>query len=352
MVQTVLAALDTQNNNQFNFLKMKNLILIIFILAFNDICYSQLCEPNLNNCSEKTFNLQNGGVLKALYCGEINDRNESDGCGLLTYYDFDIEYEKGIFKNGFLVQGERKFIEGPIYKGVFENDNIISGTLFFNDENGTLNYEGGFNKGDFQGNGKLITENQYEIITKEGRFFAGELFDGRIEERNKNNGIIIRSKLTDGKSEVIFRNDINRKDSKDIIGDNDFTEINLIQRGSIEDNRLAYDVKLEINGVECEFLLDSGAMSFTVGKLMYERLKNAGVKYTDLNNIESVIGVGGQALTNTVIFDEIKIGDYIIKNVVAKVMLEDNSSLLGTGFLLKFSDVIWKMNDNKLILYK
>ena len=352
MVQTVLAALDTQNNNQFNFLKMKNLILIIFILAFSDICYSQLCEPNLNNCSEKTFNLQNGGVLKALYCGEINDRNESDGCGLLTYYDFDIEYEKGIFKNGFLVQGERKFSEGPIYKGVFENDNIISGTLFFNDENGTLNYEGGFNKGDFQGNGKLITENQYEIITKEGRFFAGELFDGRIEERNKNNGIIIRSKLTDGKSEVIFRNDINRKDSKDIIGDNDFTEINLIQRGSIEDNRLAYDVKLEINGVECEFLLDSGAMSFTVGKLMYERLKNAGVKYTDLNNIESVIGVGGQALTNTVIFDEIKIGDYIIKNVVAKVMLEDNSSLLGTGFLLKFSDVIWKMNDNKLILYK
>ena len=85
---------------------------------------------------------------------------------------------------------------------------------------------------------------------------------------------------------------------------------------------------------------------------MYERLKNAGVKYTDLNNIESVIGVGGQALTNTVIFDEIKIGDYIIKNVVARVMLEDNSSLLGTGFLLKFSDAVWKMQEKKLILYK
>ena len=49
---------------------------------------------------------------------------------------------------------------------------------------------------------------------------------------------------------------------------------------------------------------------------------------------------------------EIKIGDYIVKNVVAKVMLDNNSSLLGTGFLLKFSDVHWNMNDNKLILYK
>ena len=96
-----------------------------------------------------------------------------------------------------------------------------------------------------------------------------------------------------------------------------FTEIDLIQRGSIENNGLAYDVNLEINGIECEFLLDSGAMSFTDGKLMYERLKKAGVKYTDLNNIESVFGVGGEALTNTVIFDEIKIGDYIVKNVVA-----------------------------------
>ena len=331
---------------------MKNLTLITLIFLFNNICFSQQCKPDLNNCSEKIFNLQNGGELKAIYCGEINDRNELNGCGLLTYYDFDIEYDKGIFRNGFLVQGERKFSEGPVYKGVFENDKIISGTLFFKDENVTLNYEGGFNNGNFQGNGKLITENPYEIITKEGRFFGGELFDGNIEEKNKNNGIIIRSKLTNGISEVIFRNDINRRDSNDIIGDNDFTEINLIQRGSVDDNRLAYDVKLEINGVECEFLLDSGAMSFTVGKLMYERLKKAGVKYSDLNNIKRVFGVGGEALTNTVIFDEIKIGDYIIKNVVASVMLEDNSSLLGTGFLLKFSDVVWKMNEKKLILYK
>ena len=113
---------------------MKNLILITFILLVNNICFSQQCERDLNNCSEKIFNLKNGGELKALYCGEVNDRNELDGCGLLTYYDFDIEYEKGIFKNGFLVQGERKFNEGAVYTGVFENDNIISGTLFFKDD--------------------------------------------------------------------------------------------------------------------------------------------------------------------------------------------------------------------------
>ena len=335
------------------FIYMRRIILVFLLLIiFNDVYSQELCQPDLNNCSEKIFNLKNGGELKSNYCGGINDRNELDGCGLLTFYDYVIEYEKGIFKNNLLIKGERKLDDGTLYTGFFENDNIVSGKLFYNDENGSIAYEGGFNKGAFQGKGKLVTENKYEYVVKEGVFFAGELFDGNIEEKNKNNGIIIRSKLTNGKSEVIFRNDINRRDPKDITGDNDFTEINLIQRGSVEDNMLAYDVQLEINGVECEFLLDSGAMLFTVGKLMYERLKNAGVKITDLNNIESVIGVGGQALTNTVIFDEIKIGDYIVKNVVARVMLEDNSSLLGTGFLLKFKDVIWNMNDKKLILYK
>ena len=329
-------------------------IFLIFSLAiiFNDVYSQELCQPDLNNCSEKIFNLKNGGELRALYCGEINTRNESDGCGLLTFYDYDIAYEKGVFKNGLIIQGERKFKDGRLYAGVFENDDIISGKLSFNNENETLNYEGSFVSNNFQGNGKLVVENRYQIIIKEGRFFAGELFDGNIEEKNKNNGIIIRSKLTSGKSEVIFRNDINRRDAADIVGDKNFTEINLIQRGSVENSRLAYDVKLEINGVECEFLLDSGAMSFTVGKLMYERLKDAGVKYSDLNNIESVFGVGGEALTNTVMFDEIKIGDYIVKNVVARVMLDDNSSLLGTGFLLKFKEVIWNMNDKKLVLYK
>ena len=331
---------------------MRIIISIILLVFFNNDCFSQQCKPNMNNCSERIFKLTTGGELKSFYCGDINTRNEFDGCGLLTFNDYVIEYEKGTFKNNLLVNGERKYNDGTIFKGIFENDYIVSGSLFFKDENETIIYEGEFNKGNFQGNGRLINENKYEIITKDGRFFGGQLFEGIIEEKNKNNGIIIRSRLINGKSEIIFRNDINRRVKEDIIGNKTFTEIDLNQRGSVDDNRLAYDVKIEINGVECEFLLDTGAMSFTIGKLMYEKLKSAGVKYIDLNNIESVIGVGGEALTNTVVFDEIKIGDYIVKNVVAKVMLEDNSSLLGTGFLLKFSDVVWKMKEKKLLLYK
>jgi predicted aspartyl protease len=52
-----------------------------------------------------------------------------------------------------------------------------------------------------------------------------------------------------------------------------------------------------------------------------------------------------------VVLEEVKIGDYIVKNVVATV-LDTPSSLLGTGFLLKFSNVIWNMKDKKLTLYK
>ena len=60
---------------------------------------------------------------------------------------------------------------------------------------------------------------------------------------------------------------------------------------------------------------------------------------------------GSQGAGEIIVIDELKIGDYIIKNVVARV-IESNSSLLGTGFLNKFSNVEWNMKKKELILYK
>jgi predicted aspartyl protease len=84
---------------------------------------------------------------------------------------------------------------------------------------------------------------------------------------------------------------------------------------------------------------------------MFDKLIANGVKYKDLNKIVKSFGIGGEAFGDLVVLDQVKIGDYIVKNVVATV-LDTPNSLLGTGFLLKFSNVIWNMKDKKLTLYK
>ena len=146
--------------------------------------------------------------------------------------------------------------------------------------------------------------------------------------------------------------DINIYKKNDITGDSKFTEINLIQRGSQIDSRLAYDVELEIDGIKGEFLFDTGAMGFTIGMIMFDRLKEGNINYQELNREVTSFGVGGSAVSDLIVIQEIKIGDYVVKNVVASVSKSHNYSIIGTGFLLKFSEVIWKMKENKLLLYK
>ena len=85
---------------------------------------------------------------------------------------------------------------------------------------------------------------------------------------------------------------------------------------------------------------------------MFDRLKNSGVKYRDLNKTIKTFGVGGESQGKLVLIDKIKIGDYYLNNVIAEVSLDNNYSLLGIEFLSKFSNVQWDMNDKKLLLYK
>ena len=135
------------------------------------------------------------------------------------------------------------------------------------------------------------------------------------------------------------------------MGNTEFTEVNLLQRGNAIDSQLAYDVELEIDGVKGEWLFDSGATGFTIGNIMFNRLTANGVKYKDLNKTVKSFGIGGEVYGDLVILEEVKIGGYSVRNVVATV-LDTPNSLLGTGFLLKFSNVIWNMKDKKLVIYK
>ena len=318
------------------------LIFLIFLLPLN--LFSQCDNPIVD-----TINYTDGSSVDVEYCGEINDRGERDGKGKLNYIDYMILYKDGTWKNGVLNgNGKTVFKAGDVFEGLYEMGKLVEGKYFRENENGSITYEGKFDGNYFNGKGKLINENKFQVSISEGIFFKDDLLNGTKIIKENSSGVQITYKVEVGVETLVERNDVNIYKKEDIVGEAEFIKVPLIQRGSLN---IAYDVELEINGVKGEWLLDTGAMSFTIGNIMFNRLVENGIKYKDLNKTTLSFGIGGQASGSLVIIEEIKIGDYIIKNVVAKVF-NSESSLLGTGFLNKFSNVEWNMKEKELILYK
>ena len=318
------------------------LIFLIFLLPLNIFC--QCDNPIID-----TINYTDGSSVDVEYCGEINDRGERDGKGKLNYIDYTILYKDGTWKNGVLNgNGKTVFKAGDVFEGLYEMGKLVEGKYFRKNENGSITYEGKFDGNYFNGKGKLINENKFQVSISEGIFFKDDLLNGTKIIKENSSGVQITYKVEVGVETLVERNDVNIYKKEDIVGEAEFIKVPLIQRGSLN---IAYDVELEINGVKGEWLLDTGAMSFTIGNIMFNRLVENGIKYKDLNKTTLSFGIGGQASGSLVIIEEIKIGDYIIKNVVAKVF-NSESSLLGTGFLNKFSNVEWNMKKKELILYK
>ena len=325
---------------------MKKLFLTLIFVIFYNYSYSQCPTPTV-------ISYTNGST--ANYTGELNDNCNPDGEGKLTHNDpeYFIESQSGTWKNNKL-NGKGIVIHRNwgSFEGIYVDDKLTKGVFIRNSNSIIWKYEGGFNGFNFQGEGNSYRETSQNIIIQEGFFISDKFANGLETNTSKINGVIIKSEYVNGISTIKERNDINSYNKKDIIGDEESVEIDLIQRGSIFDARIAYDVELEIGGVTGDWILDTGAMSFRIGKTLFNRLKNEGVLFTDLNKKIVSTGIGGSANGKLVILDEVKIGGYIVKNVVATVALDDNNSLLGTGFLLKFSNVIWKMRENKLVLFK
>jgi hypothetical protein len=98
---------------------------------------------------------------------------------------------------------------------------------------------------------------------------------------------------------------------------------------------------------------DSGATGFLIGNKLYQDLKS-NCEIIDLNVKGKGGGVGSEFETKYFRIKEIKIGDYLIKNVVAYVPLNKdiNDILLGIGVLKKFKEVLWSLNSKKMRFYK
>lgn len=268
------------------------------------------------------------------YEGCLNFEGKPDGEGLkkvelkgdvITYFG---NFKSGQFKNGDYVyqfkNGDEKFI-----KYIDFENKIIDFEIYRwkngNQEKAIYNY------------GKKIRE----IKT----FGLGD-----------NQGLIIERLYIDDKV-IESSNIVNNRVTEDIIGNEEFIEVNLIQ----ENNQ--FKIPIEFQTVnEGTFTVpihfDTGASNFLIGSKLYQELLSK-CDVIDLNVKSVSNGVGSKFPIKYILIKKIKIGNYTINNVVASVPTSKdkngndiNDMLIGIGFLKKFKDVTWSMNNNVLRFFK
>ena len=328
---------------------MKKIILVIFIILFNNENFAQLCS-NPIQIDNLYINVD------VFWCGDQDDDGLPMGEGLMkhVYENGNIVLFTGKFEKGTL-NGEGRIVfneNQDIRDGIFKKNNIISGKIILNSDNQQEIYEGNFIENKLHGDNAVhtITNNEGSLV-KQGKFLRGSLITGTETEKYYN-GLEIIKKYENG--DLIgfpLRNDKNYYNLDDIEGDSEYSEIKLKKEGNLNEG-ISYLIELEIDGVSGDWIFDTGAVNFSIGMRMFERLKNSGVKYRDLNQTIKTFGVGGESQGKLVLIDKIKIGDYYLNNVITEVSLDNNYSLLGVEFLSKFSNVQWDMSLGTLILYK
>lgn len=148
-----------------------------------------------------------------------------------------------------------------------------------------------------------------------------------------------------------LRNDRNYYNKNHIIGDRESTEVALNTEGDANDGK-TYFIDLNIGDFKGSWVFDSGAQLTSIGKRMFERLQSEGVQFKDLDLTIKIFGVGGVSNGSLVMIENFKVGNYVIKEFIIKVSLDNNYSLLGVDFMDKFENVIWNKKNSTLTFYK
>ena len=289
-----------------------------------------------------------------MWCGDLDDDGEQTGLGKQELYfeDGTLYVESGEFFQGRLNGNGEKVLPNGKQTGVFSNGVLIRGSIKIDFNDSYQISTGEFVEGLLHGqNGVMIINEKNGTLKSEGEFRRGSLMTGTETESYVSGLEIIKQYENGVMLGLPVRNDKNYYDVNDIQGDSDYSEIKLKKEGNLNEG-ISYIIKLEIDGISGDWIFDTGAVNFSIGMRMFDRLKNSGVKYRDLNQTIKTFGVGGESQGKLVLIDKIKIGDYNLNNVIAEVSLDNNYSLLGIEFLSKFSNVEWNMKEQVLKLYK
>ena len=240
--------------------------------------------------------------------------------------------------------GAYTWADGNKYVGEYKEGNF-NGKGTFTWANGDK-YTGGWKDGQFDGKG--IYNDEGTLTKAEGEWKNNVIWNGietRYGDKKEKEGLAVKFIYENGNIIDTVRNDRNYYNKEDVIGEERYCTIKLI------DKRTKYDIILEINNTPIKWRFDTGAEGFSIGQNQWDKIKSE-IDFEDLNIIRESKGVGGSSSGAVIrIKDEIKIGGYLVKNVIASISNEDYS-LMGIGFFKKFSNVEWNMKAATLVLYK
>ena len=181
-----------------------------------------------------------------------------------------------------------------------------------------------------------------------GKWKNNKLWNGVKTSYGNNkgeSGLVIIYKYKNGSITDTIRNDRNFYNKEDIIGENLYSIIQLI------DKKTKYDIILQINNTTVKWCFDTGSEGFSIAKSQWDKIKSK-IDFEDLHIIRKSKGVGGHSSGTLIrIKDKIEIGGYLVKNAIISIS-NDDYSLMGIGFLKKFSNVEWNMKEATLKIYK
>ena len=284
---------------------MRQIILFFsIILLFPTDLYSQCvkgdCQDGLGT-KVRTNNIK--------YVGEFKD-GEYHGEGSLSYITYSEAQNDLYFKS-----------EKIVFEGIFEMGSWKKGKRY--GEDGTT----------------IIYDGEYSI------------FDN-IYNRHGNGLLYI-----DGvEYDLEFHKDsyeyfINQYSRDDILGDDDDNKIKLRTR----DGGLNEIISVEINGTSFDYVYDTGAEVLDISPSLEKELLNQNI-ITQKDYYPSIISVdanGDETLVRRVKISGVKIGNYIVNNVVVTINNDDSQPLLFGRTILnkKFNNkVSWR--PGQLTLYK
>lgn len=238
-------------------------------------------------------------------------------------------------------EGTYNFSNGDIFKGNFINGQLDKGTYYSN--NGTK-YSGTWKNGNING--------ECEMLFNDGSSYVGEVNDG------KRNGF--GAQTYSDNSKWIG----NWKNNEKIEGNYNYENIyNPMDINSNESSQIIELIKgdanmhlidVEFNGVKETFIFDTGASNIFMNPSLLNKIKLSGAKVESLNitGSEAEIANGDLIPIEYVRISNVKIGNFILDNLIVSVSYDDKSSLLfGKGALNKFKNYSFS-KDGSLTLVK
>ena len=352
--------------------------LYIIILFFPIVLYGQCLEGDCVNDwgIKQTETIKYVGTFsKGLFISGEVYYVEYNEAGENLYSKKERLKYKGEFRNGYIMSGKTYDKNEKLkYNGEYRNGNIVSGKTY--DENEQLIYDGGYTIYD----GYIVYHGQgiswkNEKLKFNGEYRNGHIVSGKTYDENEKliydggyftddkyfyrngHGILYEDgweyKVKYNKNALIE----NTYSLDDISGSNmDYTIIELKQ----EELGRNLTFEININGKIQTYIFDTGAETFDISPSMEKHLIDTGIITHD-NYYPSIETKGFNneiEKSRRVWINNVRIGDYLIKNVLATINNDDDDPLLcGLALLeLKFNAVSWnndRSNDKStLTLYK